>query len=389
MPKSLSRRSAFDALLILLTFSLIAGCASVKDGTRAPVSWVTAMVAVIPPNVTPKEDLSRPAVFDDTLYIGSSLGVLHAVSLSSGRTLWTYDAKCAIDGAPTVSGDAVFLGTRDGSLVSLDKKTGKENWRFQARSSVLSSPAVHGGRLYLTSADDRLYALDAKTGEKLWSYTRGSFQTVAPRLFSSPVIAASNLCSLFTDGSVACFAPDTGKELWSRKIVKNFDATDVKKRALAVADSQIYLLDDTNSVVAIDALTGEQKSSFNLIKAHDFTLAEKGGKKLLVVADSTQVVAVDRGTGAILWKKELSHTPVECVYSANGSIFALSNFSYAPYNLNSLSRIKGHIEALDPADGSPLWGETLEHHAVAAVPDHGARVVVLVDYGILQVLESI
>jgi outer membrane protein assembly factor BamB len=99
---------------------------------------------------------SAPTIHQDTLYLGTEDGVLHAVDTRKGSELWRYPLpEHWLPTEVATAGELVFIGTRDarplGSgdkvLLALDAATGEEMWRFETGALNLSAPVVGGGQV--------------------------------------------------------------------------------------------------------------------------------------------------------------------------------------------------------------------------------------------------
>ena len=336
----------------------------------------------------PGEQLSAPAIVEGALYVGSSNEKFYSLNAGRGGVNWRFYSDYPLEAAPAVAGGLVCFGAGNGILRCLDKATGKEAWSFQAKSEVLASPLVKGERIYVYSADDKVYALGLKTGEKLWSYVHGAYSAVAPRLTAAPASAEGKdkIYQLFSDGVLVCLSADTGKALWSKKAVRNFDTPDRMRRTPLLHDGGVYIIDDANTVLALDADTGELRNIYNIIKAYDFVIT---GSRSLVIAGRDQAVAIDLVTGAIIWKTELKYNPVSSIFAAGDYLFAVSNYMYAPLGIKWFSKPRGYIQAISLKNGEPVWGERLESAITANASASEGRIALLMNNGTLQVFKPV
>jgi outer membrane protein assembly factor BamB len=179
--------------------------------------------------------------------IGTRYGQLHALDALTGRRLWSFRTRRAIDSSPTVAEvDGVltaFFGSHDQSLYAVSALTGDLLWRFHTKGDVYSSAAVfrEGSRdlVAFTSGDDRLYVLDAKTGGEVWSTLPGrylwGYRVVGDSLWSSPVVARLSgtdaIVLPFYDGEVHAYPvkawatepssahPGYGKQMLARMLL--------------------------------------------------------------------------------------------------------------------------------------------------------------------------
>ena len=73
---------------------------------------------------------SSVVVENGVAYTGSEDGVLHAISLKTGKKKWTYKTGMAIEAPPLLHDNRVIVGSTDSFLYSIDQKTGKLQWHF-------------------------------------------------------------------------------------------------------------------------------------------------------------------------------------------------------------------------------------------------------------------
>jgi outer membrane protein assembly factor BamB len=106
---------------------------------------------------------SSAAVRDDLLVVGGRDKRLHALAPDTGKPLWSYGAKGAVDSSPVLVGDRVVAASRGGDVFALDDRTGEARWQFAAGAPIEASPAVAGGRLIIGTLDGTLYCFAAKS----------------------------------------------------------------------------------------------------------------------------------------------------------------------------------------------------------------------------------
>jgi outer membrane protein assembly factor BamB len=136
-----------------------------------------------------------------------------------------------------------------------------------------SSPIALDGKIYMFAQDgsnDVLYAFDADTGKVLWSekYERGE-DPAFPGTRATPTIDGSRIYTHGSAGDLLCRELADGKLVWRTNILKE---TNAQKIEWGSASSPLVTSD------------------------HIFVQGGKGG-------DAT-AVAVDKKTGAIVWKSE-------------------------------------------------------------------------------------
>ena len=238
-----------------------------------------------------------PATFGDSVFAASSRGDLLRINAASGKTLWRVDSKALLSGGVGVGENMVLVGTSKGAVLAYDLE-GKPLWQSKVSSEVLSAPQAAGEFVVVRSGDSRIFGLDARDGSRRWEYqttpppltlranpgvvivegfviagmpagklvvlniANGGlvWETVlaAPKgdneleritdIAGPPLVETGRVCAATFQGRAACYETQKGGQLWARP------ASSVG--SLAADDLSVYLSEDTGSVVALDRNTG-------------------------------------------------------------------------------------------------------------------------------------
>ncbi len=134
-------------------------------------------------------------------YYGTFDNAVVAVDLVKRSMVWRYSPS----GLPFYSsaafgGDRIVVGGRDKLVHALSIKTGKAIWTFRTRARVDSSPAIAGGNVYVGSNDGRFYVLDLKSGKKLWEFEAGAPLSASPAIGGNRVVIGDQAGHLFCFG---------------------------------------------------------------------------------------------------------------------------------------------------------------------------------------------
>lgn len=287
------------AVVLLLGFAL-GGCGSkgpqpvklvdFKPSAKLAVAWKVSI-----------GDAGRyvftPAISGDSVYAAGNRGDLLRIKAANGKTLWRIDTKAPLSGGVGVGENMVLVGTSKGSVLAYDIE-GKPLWQSKVSSEVLSAPQAAGEFVVVRSGDSRIFGLDARDGSRRWEYqatpppltlranpgviivdnlviagmpagklvvlniTNGGlvWETVvaAPKgdneleritdIAGPPLVEPGRVCASTFQGRAACYETQKGGQLWARP------ASSVG--SLAADDLSVYLSEDTGSVVALDRNTG-------------------------------------------------------------------------------------------------------------------------------------
>ncbi len=207
--------------------------------------------------VVPK---STPLIADGHVYFATDEGVLRALSLTNGSTVWEYKVGMGSRGktifsSPCLAGAMVVFGSYDGNVYALAKDTGKKIWISYDGDYVGSSPtyAEDLGLIFVGlefgffKKRGGIIALDARTGKKVWwDNSMPNFTHASPLYLpnSKEVVIGSN------DGIVRLYDARDGTARWKVKtgdpspaeLTSGFSACDIKESCLYVQD--------TDSIVA-------------------------------------------------------------------------------------------------------------------------------------------
>ena len=231
-----------------------------------------------------------PALFDDTLYIGSRDGYVYSIDTKTGKEKWKYKTNDEIASSPTVTEDSVYIGSSDTFVYALDATTGDEEWKYKTGGSVSSSPALSGGTIYIGSRDTIVYALDATTGAEKWKYKTGGGVTSSPAVSNGVVYIGSE------DSYVYALDAITGKEKWKFK-TKN----KIRYSTSALSGGTVYIGSSDTFVYALNATTGAEKWKYK-------TGGEVGssptvsGNTIYIGSMDTYLYSLDATTGREKWK---------------------------------------------------------------------------------------
>lgn len=125
---------------------------------------------------------------------------------------WEYSTDGPVRSSPAVMDNSVFIGSDDGTLHAIDAETGSEQWAYETGGPVRSSPAVFYDRVIFGSDDHGIYALNKETGDLLWDFETDG-QVRAPPLVEAEVRIpdVDHIAAVGShDGDMYVFDPMTG-----------------------------------------------------------------------------------------------------------------------------------------------------------------------------------
>jgi outer membrane protein assembly factor BamB len=203
---------------------------------------------------TPSLDIAHKELFVSILStsgstIGSVNGELAALSMKSGKVLWTFPVPSGTESSPMIVGNSVYFGDQGGTEYSLNVKTGHPNWSFPTGGSIKAGAAYFDGNLYFGNYGGSFYAVNAKTGKQTWSESPGG------EFYSTPAIAFGRVYVGNNNHAAYSFVAKSGTVAWTR------DLGSYVYSGPAVADTPglgptVYIGSYDGDLYALNAQTG-------------------------------------------------------------------------------------------------------------------------------------
>jgi outer membrane protein assembly factor BamB len=339
-PKALAlvpRRVAIAAIVVVVALS-VAGCSSSGKSadftgsgypnfdlsntraTNGPIdsSTVSQLKLAWSLPLTAKSQYgaysSSPIVSKGVIYSEDLESNVQAIDLKTGKVLWTklYESADQGPNGLVVANGRVYGATAT-SAFALNEKTGAQIWSVSlvrnAQEGIDMAPGYHDGIVYVSTVPGNnsqfygaggvgiLWALNGATGKKLWH-----FDTAPESLWGHPDV---------NSGGGLWYTPAFDEHGFMYVDVSNpapFPGTEQFPWGSSRPGPNLY----TDSLVKLNAGTGKLQWYYQLTPhdLYDHDLQDppvlttvKGKPAVLAAGKSGIVIAVDRETGKLLWKR--------------------------------------------------------------------------------------
>jgi outer membrane protein assembly factor BamB len=302
--------------------------------------------------VAPQE-FAAPAVWADTLYVGSAKGWFYALRAANGQVRWRKLVGSVVC-APLIDRGMLYVGTNDGYLVALDAQTGEEKWRYQSRGPIEQTPASTGDLIIFANEADQVVAVNAIDGKFKWQYKSETPEEYTLRGHAGVTVDGELAYTGFSNGTLVALRRDNGSVAWSTSLKAEADRfMDVDATPLVIEDV-LYASSSSGGVYAIDKTTGFVRwrlpfydASMPSATGNVGGLASDGKTLYVSVAD-LGTYAIDLG-GNIVWRVGArgGGEPATPVVFADMLVYSL-----ASSGLFVADRKTGEtLEFFDPGDG--------------------------------------
>lgn len=166
-----------------------------------------------------RQQVGPPIVADaqidgDRLYLPGADGVVRAVALDSGATIWSRPLEGSIVTIAPLGG-RVYVGSTDNFFYCLDDKQGRVRWRWRAGADPVGAAIADDARVYFASLDTLVRALDRGNGAQRWR------QPLPWRPRTGPLRVGNTLVAAGIAVDLRGYALDTGKQVGEFALTEN------------------------------------------------------------------------------------------------------------------------------------------------------------------------
>ena len=245
-----------------------------------------------------------PAVRPDAIYAASPDGTIVSVDPASGRQIWRIKAERPLSAGVGAQPGADVVGTAKGDVIAFDS-TGKTLWQVKVSTEVAGPPKAAEGKIVVWALDGRIYGLSEADGSQKWVYQRTN-PSLTVRRFAGGTISRGGLFTGTAGGKLLALNLASGALGWEASVATPKGATELERiadvtSAPIVEERQACAAAFQGRVACFDIVRG------TLIWSRDFSSLggiTVDGRYLYVTDDKGSIHALDKGTGASIWKQD-------------------------------------------------------------------------------------
>ena len=246
-----------------------------------------------------------PFVTQTAIYAAASDGTLVRIDADSGRTVWRTSAGKPLSAGPGADDALVAVATDKGDVLAFSAADGKPLWAVRVSSEVISPPVVSDGVVVVSSGDGRIVGLDAADGKAKWVQQRTN-PALTVRNTAGGVASRGGAFIGMPGGRLLALDLQTGAVGWDGAVATPKGATELER----IADVTSRPLIEERQACAV-AYQG-RLACFEIARGtiawtRDLSsLTGIAGDEAAhyVVDDAGALHALDKSTGASLWKQD-------------------------------------------------------------------------------------
>jgi outer membrane protein assembly factor BamB len=324
---------------------LLGGCQTM------PESWTSWM-----PSSLPTPSLAWLGIGKDTAKPGP-LPAYQSIATATVNWKVALGVKGGANFAPAVLADVIYASAPDGTIISVDPATGREKWRIKADMPLQAGVGASLTTVAVGTQKGDVLAFD-NNGKALWQ------AKVSSEVAGPPKAAEGKILVWSIDGKIFAFAETDGSQKWVYQrlnpslTVRRFVGGTLTRGALftGTAGGKLLALDVNNGTLGWEANVATPKGATELERIADVTsLPVVDGKQVCAVAYQGRVACFELQRGTLLWSRDFS------------SLAGLEMDAEYLY----LTDDKGAVHALDKATGASVWKQD---KLAARFPSGPARV---------------
>lgn len=257
--------------------------------------------------------ISGPVSADGRVFAVDIEGDVFAVSLETGRILWSVEFRnenersdVGFGGGVAHAGGVLYATSGFGLLGAFDAATGDELWRFDATVPFRGAPTVDSGRVYAITHDNQMLALNAQDGTLVWDQV-GIAENAGMLGAATPAFDNGTLVVALSSGELIAMLGGNGRTLWqdtlssSRRLTPLATLADIDGNPV-IDRGKVYALSHAGSMVAIDMRSGERSWEADIAGVNMPWIA--GNFAFLTTIDG-QIVCVSLADGRVRWVTQL------------------------------------------------------------------------------------
>jgi outer membrane protein assembly factor BamB len=304
-----------------------------------------------------------PGFAERQVYAASYDSGIRAFAEEGGREVARIDPKLPLTAGVGVAENILVVVSNKGDVLALDP-AGRSLWKAQISGEVLAAPVISGGYVLLRTADGRVLALNRIDGKRKWVYQRPP-ASLSLRSSAAVVVNRGTVYAGFSGGKVVAIELESGKATWEATISVARGATELERIAdvggvPVVDDSRVCATVYQGRTGCVETLNGNVLWSREIASAGGVAI---DGKYLYVSDSGGSIYALDKVSGATLWKQD------KLVLREPGTPLVLAGKIL-------VGDVNGMVHLLSPENGELIGRVTTDGSRVLALLQNGPRAIV-------------
>ena len=310
----MTRASAALAVAALL----LGGCQTVGDtydrvfGSSkraipelAPIQQTVAMTVLWRSSVGASDkSVFFPAVDRGVVYAAGRSGDIAGFEAATGKPVSQFAAGETLAAGVGAGDGLILVGTEQGEVLAFNDQ-GRPQWKARVLGELLAPPEVDQGVVVARAGNNQIFGISAVDGKQRWLYQRTP-PSLSVRAHAGAVLHRGGVFAGFAGGRLVALTLSTGVVGWENVVALPRGTTELER----VADVTSLPVIDRNQVCAV-AFQG-RTACFDLVRGTQLWSRDVSSiaglaidaRYLYVTDDKSAVSALDKASGASVWRQE-------------------------------------------------------------------------------------
>lgn len=293
-----------------------------------------------------------PVVRGGFVYTANAAGEVVKLELAGGKQVWRAATGTQVSAGPGTNGKLAVVGTPRGEVLAVDD-SGRLVWKSQLSGEVLSAPEVFEDFVVVKSGDGRIFGLSALDGRRRWVYQR-ALPALTVRSPAGITAVNGGVFAGFPGGKLGALIINNGTLAWEATVANPKGSTELERMtdivgAPLVEGRVACAVAYQGRAGCFDAASGTQLWIRDLSSIMPLAA---DSRYVYATDDKSSVHALDRNTGASIWKQDKLAGRRVTGAAAVGNHVVVGDYQGYVHFLN---RNDGSFAARMATDGSAIY----------------------------------
>jgi outer membrane protein assembly factor BamB len=318
--------------------------APVKQTAATTVLWQNSVGAA-------EKTVFFPAVDKGVVYAAGRSGQIAGFEVATGKAVSQFAAGQTLAAGVGAGGGLILVGTEQGEVLAFDDQ-GRSQWKARVMGELLAPPEIDQGVVVTRAGNNQIYGLSAADGKQRWLYQRTP-PSLSVRTHAGSVVHRGGVFAGFAGGRLVALTLSSGNVGWENVVALPRGTTELERVAdvtsLPVIDrDQVCAVAFQGRVACFDLIRGSQIWSRDVSSVAGLAADDR---YLYVTDDKSAVLALDKATGASIWRQDrLAGRVLSAPLGVGNHVVAGDIQGY----VHVLSRETGALEGRVATDGSAI-----------------------------------
>jgi outer membrane protein assembly factor BamB len=318
--------------------------APIKQTVTMAVLWQNSVGAA-------EKTVFFPAVDRGVVYAAGRSGQIAGFEVATGKPVSQFAAGETLAAGVGVGGGLILVGTEQGEVLAFNDQ-GRSQWKARVLGELLAPPEIDDGMVVARAGNNQIYGLSAADGKQRWLYQRTP-PSLSVRTHAGAVVHRGGVFAGFAGGRLVALALSSGNVGWENVVALPRGTTELER----VADVTSLPVIDRNQVCAVafqgraacfDLARGTQLWSRDVSSVAGLAVDDR---YLYVTDDKSAVLALDKASGASIWRQDKLAGRVLSAPLGVGNYVVVGDVQGY---VHVLSRETGALDGRLATDGSPI-----------------------------------